>query len=191
MAKQETICPWAQGDPLYQAYHDLEWGMPEHDDNRLFELIVLEGMQAGLSWLTILRKRENFRQAFDGFDPKIVAEYGDEKIAELLNNAGIIRNRLKIRSAITNAQAFLRIQDEYGSFDQYLWSWVDGQPIVNHFEALEDIPAKTELSDRLSKDLVRRGFKFVGSTICYAFMQSAGLVWDHLVSCKVKRPSRP
>ncbi len=187
MANEDRICPWAVHDPLYRLYHDTEWGVPVHEDRHLFELIVLEGMQAGLSWLTILRKRENFRAAFDLFDPVKVAAYGDEQVELLLQNPGIIRNRLKIKAAITNAAAFLRVCHEFGSFDPYLWAWVDGQPLINHFESTTDIPARSELSDRLSKDLLRRGFKFVGSTICYALMQSAGLVWDHLTSC----PCRP
>jgi DNA-3-methyladenine glycosylase I len=181
------VCPWAINDPLYRQYHDTEWGVPLHDDQRLFELLILEGMQAGLSWLTILRKRENFRQAFDQFQPEKVAVYDDGKIEELLQNPGIIRNRLKIKAAITNARAFLAVQHEFGSFDRYLWSWVEGQPLVNNFQLIGEIPAQTGLSDRLSRDLASRGFKFVGSTICYALMQSAGLVWDHLAGC----PCRP
>ena len=183
IAQGMSPCPWAISDPLYLHYHDAEWGRPLHDDTALFELLILEGMQAGLSWLTILRKREYFRQAFDGFDPALVAAYGEEKVASLMGNPGIIRNRLKIRAAITNAQAFLRIQAEHGSFDHYLWSFVDGQPVVNSPATLADVPSRTELSDRLSQDLARRGFKFVGSTICYAYLQSAGLVSDHLANC--------
>ncbi|NCA99683.1 MAG: DNA-3-methyladenine glycosylase I [Clostridia bacterium] len=182
-AQDAAICPWAVSDPLYRQYHDLEWGRPLHDDQALFELLILEGMQAGLSWLTILRKRENFRLAFAGFDPAQVAEFDEAKVAELLGNAGIIRNRLKVRAAITNAQAFLKLQAEFGSFDRYVWSFVADQPVINTPVSLADVPARTELSDRLSKDLTRRGFKFVGSTICYAFLQAAGLVNDHLVSC--------
>jgi len=182
-AQDAAICSWAVSDPLYRQYHDLEWGQPLHDDRALFELLILEGMQAGLSWLTILRKRENFRLAFAGFDPALVAEFGEEKVAELLGNAGIIRNRLKIRAAIQNARAFLQIQAEWGSFDAYLWSFVGGQPVIHTPVDLAEVPARTELSDRLSKDLIQRGFKFVGSTIIYAFLQAAGLVNDHLVSC--------
>jgi len=158
-------------------------GRPLHNDRALFELLILEGMQAGLSWLTILRKRENFRCAFSGFDPEQVARFDEGKVAALLCDPGIIRNRLKIRAAITNAQAFLKLQAEFSSFDHYVWSFVAGQPVVNAPVSLADVPARTELSDRLSKDLTRRGFKFVGSTICYAFLQAAGLVNDHLVSC--------
>lgn len=183
MAIEQQVCPWAGSDPLYRLYHDTEWGVPLHDDQRLFELLILEGMQAGLSWLTILRKRENFRLAFDQFDPVTVAAYDESRITELLQNPGIIRNQLKIRAAITNARAFLAVQAEFGSFDRYLWSWVDNQPMINHWQTLAEVPARTELSDRLSQDLLRRGFKFAGSTICYALMQAAGLVWDHLTSC--------
>ncbi|MDD2457287.1 MAG: DNA-3-methyladenine glycosylase I [Eubacteriales bacterium] len=182
-AQEAVICPWAVSDPLYRQYHDVEWGCPLHDDRALFELLILEGMQAGLSWLTILRKRENFRRAFSEFDPGQVALFDEEKVAVLLGDPGIIRNRLKIRAAITNAQAFLRLQAEWGSFDRYVWSFVTGQPVINAPVSLADVPARTELSDRLSKDLIQRGFKFVGSTICYAFLQAAGLVNDHLVSC--------
>lgn len=183
MASDSSVCPWAVNDPLYRQYHDTEWGVPLHDDRKLFELVVLEGMQAGLSWLTILRKRENFRQAFDHFDPEIIAAYDDDKVEQLLQNPGIIRNRLKIKSAITNARAFLAVVQEFGSFDRYLWSWVDGQPIINQRSTIAEIPARTELSDRMSKDLIKRGFKFAGTTICYALMQSTGLVWDHLTGC--------
>ena len=183
MEATENVCPWAANDPLYRLYHDTEWGIPQHDDRKLFELVVLEGMQAGLSWLTILRKRENFRRAFNGFDPYQVSTYDEIRVNALLQNAGIIRNQLKIRAAISNARAFLEVQREFSSFDRYLWSFVDGQPIINRFETMDEIPARTALSDRLSRDLVQRGFKFAGSTICYALMQSAGLVWDHLTCC--------
>lgn len=182
-------CPWAGTDPLYRQYHDNEWGVPVHDDQKLFELLVLEAMQAGLSWLTVLRKRENFRQAFDGFDPKVVSAYDEGKIASLMLDAGIIRNRRKIEAAILNAGLFLKVQDEWGSFDRYLWSFVDGQPIINNFKVLSDIPTHTEVSDRMSRDLLKRGFKFVGTTICYALMQSAGLVWDHLEFCACRPAS--
>lgn len=187
MSDLERVCPWAGDDPLYRHYHDTEWGVPLHDENKLFELLVLEGMQAGLSWLTVLRKRERFREVFAGFDPAIVAAFDEKKIESLLQDPGIIRNRLKIKAAIGNAAAFLRIQSEFGSFSCYLWAWVDGNPIINHWQQLAQIPARNELSDKISQDLKLRGFSFVGSTICYALMQSAGLVWDHLDSC----PCRP
>ena len=164
-------------------YHDQEWGVPQHDDRALFELLMLEGAQAGLSWETILRKREAYREAFDGFDPRRMAAYGPERIAELLQNPGIVRNRLKVHAFVTNAEAFLTIQQDLGSFDSYLWGFVDGAPVQGARTEMSEIPAKTSLSDTLSADLKRRGFKFVGSTICYAFLQSAGLVNDHLVSC--------
>jgi DNA-3-methyladenine glycosylase I len=180
--RSET-CTWAGTDPLYVAYHDDEWGVPVHDDRQLFEMITLEGAQAGLSWITILRKRENYRTAFDNFDPTIVAEYGEEKIAELLADAGIVRNRLKIRGTVQNARAYLEIQREFGSFDAYIWGFVDGTPITNARTGLGDIPARTELSDAISKDLKRRGFTFVGSTIVYAHMQATGMVNDHITSC--------
>jgi DNA-3-methyladenine glycosylase I len=176
-------CTWAGTDPLYVAYHDDEWGVPVHDDRKLFEMITLEGAQAGLSWITILRKRENYRAAFDNFDPAIVAGYGEEKIAELLADAGIVRNRLKIRGTIQNARAYLEIQREFGSFDRYIWGFVDGTPITNAWTGLGDIPARTELSDAISKDFKKRGFTFVGSTIVYAHMQATGMVNDHIVSC--------
>lgn len=179
---QKKRCSWATTD-LYQEYHDREWGQPTHDDDQLFEMLVLEGMQAGLSWLTILNKREAFREAFDHFDCRKVAQYDEAKIEELLKNEKIIRNRLKIRAAVANAQQFIKIQEEYGSFDTFLWSYVDHQPICNHFETIEEIPASTELSDRISKDLKKRGFKFVGSTIIYAYMQSVGMVNDHVKGC--------
>jgi DNA-3-methyladenine glycosylase I len=165
------------------AYHDQEWGTPVHNDRVLFEFLVLEGAQAGLNWMTILRKRENYRKAFDGFDPQVVAGYGEEKIAELLTDAGIIRNRLKIRSAVKNARAFLQVQQEFGSFDAYIWRFVDGKPKVNAFQLMSEIPARTPESDALSKDLIKRGFSFVGSTIMYAHMQATGMVNDHTVDC--------
>ena len=176
-------CSWAGSDPLYVAYHDQEWGVPVHDDHLLFEFLILEGMQAGLSWAIILKKRDNFRRAFDGFDPQRVARYGDEKIVALLADPGIVRNRLKISAAIRNARSFLEIQSEYGSFDAYIWQFVGGKPKVNAWRNLTEIPASTPESDAMSKDLARRGFKFVGSTICYAFMQAVGLVNDHTVDC--------
>lgn len=176
-------CSWAGSDPLYVAYHDQEWGVPVHDDHLLFEFLILEGMQAGLSWAIILKKRDNFRRAFDGFDPQRVAQYGDEKVAALLADPGIVRNRLKISAAIRNARSFLEIQSEYGSFDAYIWQFVGGKPKVNAWRNLTEIPASTPESDAMSKDLARRGFKFVGSTICYAFMQAVGMVNDHTVDC--------
>jgi DNA-3-methyladenine glycosylase I len=177
-----TRCAWAKGD-LYLAYHDNEWGVPVHDDRRLFEFLILEGAQAGLSWITILKKRENYRRAFDDFDPRKVAGYDSRKIKNLLNDPGIVRNRLKIESAVKNARAFLAVQKEFGSFDRYLWQFVGGQPILNRRTSLKQIPARTPESDAVSKDLSRRGFKFVGSTICYAFMQAVGMVNDHTRDC--------
>lgn len=176
-------CPWAVTDPIYILYHDQEWGLELHDDRKLFEFLILEGMQAGLSWLTILKKRENFRTAFDNFDPNKVALYDKRKVRFLLSNAGIIRNRLKIEAAITNARAFLNVQEEFGSFDRYIWQFVDGTPKINHWTSLRQIPVRTPESDAMSRDLKSRGFKFVGSTICYAHMQATGMVNDHLVSC--------
>jgi len=176
-------CPWAGNDPLYVAYHDHEWGVPAHDDRHLFEMLVLEGAQAGLSWITILRKRARYRQVFDRFEPSKVARYDSAKVASLLADAGIVRNRLKIAAAIANASAFLELQREFGSFDACLWQFVGGRPKVNAWEAMKEVPARTAESDALSKDLQKRGFRFVGSTICYAYMQAVGLVNDHLVSC--------
>ncbi len=176
-------CSWALGDPLMTTYHDQEWGVPLHDDRKLFEFLVLDGAQAGLSWLTILRKRENYRDAFDDFNAEKIARYGPEDLDRLLRNPGIVRNRLKISSAVKNAAGFLEIQREFGSFDTYVWDFVGGNPIRNHFEDWHQIPATSKESDALSKDLKKRGFTFVGSTICYAFMQAAGLVNDHVVSC--------
>ena len=176
-------CEWADSDPLYVKYHDTEWGMPLHDDRRLFEFLVLEGAQAGLSWLTVLKKRENFRKAFDRFHVKKVAEYGEAKINALLSDAGIIRNRLKIESAVHNAKCFLQVQKEFGRFDSYIWQFVEGKPIKNKWRTLAEIPARTPQSDAMSKDLQKRGFRFVGSTICYAHMQACGMVNDHLTSC--------
>jgi len=176
-------CGWCGTDPLYVAYHDEEWGVPVHDDGKLFELLILEGAQAGLSWITVLKRREGYRKAFDGFDAWKITRYADGDISRLLADPGIIRNRLKIRAAVTNAQAFLRVQAEFGSFDSYLWRFVAGAPLRNARQRLADIPARTPESDALSRDLKKRGFAFVGSTICYAFMQSAGMVNDHVVSC--------
>ena len=176
-------CAWPGENKLMIEYHDTEWGVPAHDDRKLFELLLLDNAQAGLSWQTILNKRENYRKAFDNFDPAKIARYNKRKITSLLNNPGIVRNRLKVQSAVTNAQAFLDIQAEFGSFDTYIWQFVNGSPIRNRWKSLKDIPATSPESDAMSKDLKKRGFKFVGLTICYAFMQSAGLVNDHLVSC--------
>ena len=175
-------CPWAT-TPLGIAYHDHEWGVPVHDDRRLFEFLVLEGAQAGLSWETILDKRASYREAFDDFDPRRVARYDARKIAALLANPGIVRNRLKVAAAVANARAYLAVQREFGSFDAYLWRFVDGGPLQNAWERLADIPARTTVSDALSRDFLRRGLKFVGPTICYAFMQAVGMVNDHVVSC--------
>jgi len=180
---QKSRCAWAGSDPDYMRYHDLEWGVPVHDDRVLFEFLILEGAQAGLSWLTILKKRENYRLAFDNFRPEIVAGYDEVKIIELLANPGIVRNRLKIRSAVENAKTFLKVQEEFGSFNAYLWGFVDGRPRQNAWKTLDEVPAFTADSDRLSKDLARRGFKFVGTTICYAYMQAVGLVNDHTIDC--------
>jgi DNA-3-methyladenine glycosylase I len=179
-------CEWPGIDPLYVKYHDEEWGRPVYDDETLFEFLILEGFQAGLSWITILRKRDNFRKAFDNFDFHKIAGYSDDDFQRLLQNEGIIRNRLKIKAAITNAQAFLRVREEFGSFSRYIWRFTDGKPIVNHFESLKDIPASTPLSDQISKDLKKRGFKFVGSTIVYAHMQATGMVNDHVVGCAIR-----
>ena len=177
-----TRCGWAKDD-LSIAYHDAEWGVPVRDDGKLFELLILEGAQAGLSWNTILRKRESYRAAFDDFDAEKIALYDEKKVAELLQNEGIVRNRLKIASAVSNAKSYLKIKAEFGSFDSYIWQCVDDKPMVNHWKDLSEAPAKTSVSDAMSKDLKRRGFNFVGSTIMYAFMQACGLVNDHLVSC--------
>lgn len=171
------------GDPLYEAYHDEEWGVPLYDDDRLFEFLVLETFQAGLSWITILRKRENFRKAFDNFNYRKIADYSEDKIAELLQDAGIIRNKLKVRATVTNAQAFMKVQEEFGDFSSYIWSFVDGSPIDREVENYKEVPATTEVSDKLSKDLKKRGFKFVGSTVVYAHMQATGMVNDHEISC--------
>ncbi len=176
-------CGWSGDGELMMAYHDEEWGVPVHDDSKLFEFLILKGFQAGLSWSTILNKRENFRQAFDNFDAASIARYKKRKTAQLLANAGIVRNRLKVQATISNAAAFLEMQDEFGSFDSYIWQFVDRKPRQNAWKSLKQIPAKTPQSDRMSKDLKQRGFKFVGSTICYAFMQAAGMVNDHEVSC--------
>lgn len=182
MPDKKTRCDWARND-LSILYHDAEWGVPERDDRKLFEFLILEGAQAGLSWDTVLKKRENYRIAFDDFDAEKIARYDEKKRAALLQNEGIIRNQLKIASTVQNAKCYLKIRDECGSFDSYIWNFVDGRPIVNHWKRLSEVPAHTEISDAMSKDLKRRGFNFVGSTIMYAFMQACGLVNDHLISC--------
>lgn len=176
-------CPWCGTDPLYVKYHDEEWGVPVHDDRKHFEFLVLESAQAGLNWLTILRKRENYRETYDGFDADKVAQYDENKVNELLQNEGIIRNRRKIEASINNAKMFLQIQKDFGSFDKYIWSFVDNKPIVNHPHDVSQVPATSELSDKVSKDLKARGFKFLGSTIIYAHLQATGIINDHLVSC--------
>jgi DNA-3-methyladenine glycosylase I len=176
-------CPWAESDPLYIQYHDMQWGVPLHDDQKLFEMLLLEGAQAGLSWITILKKRKNYQSAFDNFDPDLVAGYDTKKIEELLNNNGIVRNRLKIVSAIENARAFIKVRDEFGSFDKYIWRFCGNKPIVNSWLKQEDIPSKTPESVSMSMNLKKRGFKFVGPVICYAFMQAVGMVNDHLTYC--------
>ena len=188
-------CGWVSDDPLYLAYHDEDWGVPVHDDGKLFEMINLEGAQAGLSWITILRRRETYRRAFDGFDAEKIARYTPKKIATLLEDPGIIRNRLKVEGTVRNAQAFLKVQEELGSFDALLWRFVDGKPLQNRWEGLKQIPPETPESKAMSKELRRRGFTFVGPTICYAFMQAVGLVNDHVASCfrrpEVERLARP
>ena len=186
--RQPRRCAWPGSDPLYLAYHDEEWGVPCHDDRRLFEMLVLEGAQAGLSWITVLRKRENYRRAFDGFEPAAVARYGEHERARLMADAGIVRNRQKIDAAVGNARALLEVAAAHGSFDRYVWDFVDGRPLVNRWRTQADVPATTPLSEQLSRDLRRRGFRFVGATICYAFMQAAGLVNDHLTGCFRHRP---
>jgi DNA-3-methyladenine glycosylase I len=180
-------CSWAESSDAMRDYHDREWGVPSHDDSHQFEMLILEGAQAGLSWSTILAKRENYRAAFDGFDPVRIVAYDDDKLTSLLADPGIVRNRLKVRGTVRNARAFLDVQEEFGSFDAYLWPWVDGTPLVHHPRTTADLDARTELSDALSKDLKRRGFTFVGSTIVYSLLQSVGLVDDHLTGCPAKR----
>jgi DNA-3-methyladenine glycosylase I len=180
-------CGWATSDPLYLAYHDDEWGVPLHDDRRLFEMLILEGAQAGLSWITILKRREGYRRAFDGFDPEKIAGYGEKDVARLLTDPGIIRNRAKVEAAIKNAQAYLEVVEETGSFDAFLWGLVGGKPRINHWKVLKEIPPETPESKALSKELKRRGFGFVGSTICYAFMQAVGMVDDHVATCFKRR----
>ena len=183
MTTKLVRCAWCGDDPLYQRYHDKEWGVPLYDDKKLFEFLILEGAQAGLSWITVLRKRENYRQAFDQFDPEKIAKYSQAKIEQLVSNEGIIRNRLKIESTISNAQAYLRIQQTGVSFSDYVWQFTDGKVIQNHFTSLSEIPAETAVSKNMSKRLKKDGFRFVGPTICYAFMQAAGMVNDHLIGC--------
>jgi len=183
MAETDRRCPWCGNDPLYRDYHDHEWGVPLHEDTRLFEMLTLEGAQAGLSWLTILRKREGYRRAFAGFDPRKVAAFNDDDVARLLADPGIVRNRLKIASTITNAKAVLDIQTRHGSLDRYIWSFVDGVSIRNCWDTTNEVPASTQRSDTMSRELKRIGFRFVGSTICYAFMQATGMVNDHLTGC--------
>jgi len=178
----KSRCFWASSEPN-TLYHDTEWGVPLHDEHALFEFLILEGAQAGLSWVTILKKRAHYRQVFDQFDPQKIALYDEAKVAQLLNDPGIIRNRLKIAAAINNARLFLTVQQQFGSFDQFLWRFVDGRPIINHWHTRSEIPTRTAISDALSKDLAKRGFKFVGSTICYAMMQAVGMVNDHTVDC--------
>jgi DNA-3-methyladenine glycosylase I len=184
---EKIRCAWCEQDPLYQQYHDQEWGKPVFDDAILFEFLVLESFQAGLSWITILKKRENFRKAFDRFDYKKIARYTDKKVELLMQDTGIVRNRLKILATIQNAQRFMEIQKEYGSFSDYIWSYVDGKPIVNRPKTLKDIPAKTSLSDSISKDLKKRGFKFLGSTVMYAHMQATGIIDDHVQECWISK----
>ena len=179
----KTRCEWAGSHQLYIDYHDTEWGVPLHDDRKLFEFLILEGAQAGLSWLTVLKKRENYRKAFDNFDPEKIARYDQKKTSELLTDEGIIRNKLKINATVQNARAFLKVQEEFASFDDYIWRFVDGKPVVNKRKNMQELPASTEISDAMSDDLKRRGFKFVGPTICYAHMQAIGMVNDHTVDC--------
>jgi DNA-3-methyladenine glycosylase I len=179
----KTRCPWAREDPLMIEYHDKEWGVPVHDDNLLFEFLVLEGAQAGLSWITVLRKRENYKEAFDNFDPVKVASYDEKKVEELMNNSDIIRNHRKIMATVANANAVLEIKNEFGSFDTYIWQFVGGKPIQNKWKRMEDVPSFTAESEKMSKDLKKRSFKFVGPTICYAFIQAVGMVNDHVVGC--------
>ncbi len=183
MAMEKHRCGWCVGDPLYEAYHDNEWGVPVKDDETLFEFLILETFQAGLSWITVLRKRENFRKAFDQFDYNKIADYGETKVNDLLQDSGVIRNKLKVNATVTNAKAFMVVQKEFGSFSKYIWDFVDSKPIKNEWENYKDAPATTELSDAISKDLKKRGFKFVGSTVIYAHMQATGMVNDHEVNC--------
>jgi DNA-3-methyladenine glycosylase I len=182
MKKEIVRCPWPTQENMIR-YHDEEWGAAVHDDRLLFEYLILEGAQAGLSWQTVLNKRESYRAAFDDFDAEKIAHYGEARVVKLMNNSGIIRNRLKIHATIQNAKSFLKVREEFGTFDKYLWQFVDGKPIINRRKSMEELPARTEISDAMSKDLLKRGFKFVGSTICYANMQAVGMINDHLVTC--------
>ena len=184
----KTRCTWSLGSEIYRDYHDYEWGKAVHDEHTLFEMLILEGAQAGLSWLTILQKRDHYRVAFDQFDPEVVAQYGPEKVEMLLQDKGIVRNRLKVNAAVSNAKAFLKVQKEFGSFDAYIWQFVGGKPIINNFSTSAEVPASTPESDLMAKDLKKRGFKFVGTTICYAFMQSIGMVNDHTTDCWTRNP---
>lgn len=186
MKTEKTRCPWAEQTAEYREYHDKEWGRPQHDDRVLFEFLILEGAQAGLSWRTILEKRAGYRRAFANFDPRKVARFTPARVNRLLKDPSIVRNRLKVESSVSNAKAFLRVQKEFGSFDAYLWGFVNGKPIVNRFRSMKQVPARTELSDRISKDLKKRGFRFVGSTIMYAYMQAVGVVNDHLLTCPAR-----
>ena len=183
---EKIRCSWCEKDDLYRAYHDNEWGKPVYDDETIFEFLVLESFQAGLSWYTILKKRENFKEAFDDFDYNKIAAYSDEKAEELMQNSGIIRNRLKILATVNNAKRFMEVQEEFGTFSKYIWSFVNGKPIINHPQTLKDVPATSEISDALAKDLKKRGFKFLGSTVVYAHMQATGMVNDHLINCWVR-----
>jgi DNA-3-methyladenine glycosylase I len=190
MAKEKIRCGWCSKDDLYKKYHDEEWGTPLHDDKKLFELLCLEGAQAGLSWYTILAKRENYRKAFDNFDAIKMSKYSAAKVEKLLQDEGIVRNRLKVNAFVTNAKAYLAIQKEFGSFDKYIWQFVGGKPIRNDVKSMKDVPAKTTVSDMMGKALLKRGFKFVGSTICYAFMQASGMVNDHANDCWKKKTGK-
>jgi len=191
VAVSEVVrCPWCEGSDLYRDYHDQEWGRPLHDERRLFELLILEGAQAGLSWSTILNKRETYRRAFHDFDARKIARYTDDDRARLLSDPGIVRNKLKVEAAITNAKAYLKLVEEYGSLDAWLWQHVDGKPVVNHWTNTKQVPAKTELSDRISKALLKKGFKFVGSTIIYAYLQGIGIVDDHIADCHVRKAAK-
>jgi len=186
----KTRCGWCLKEPIYIQYHDEEWGKPVHDDKLLFEFLLLESFQAGLSWLTVLKKRDNFRKSFVNFDAKKVSKFDAEKVEKLMLDAGIIRNRLKIEAAVNNAKRFLEIQKEFGSFDKYIWSFTEGEPLINYPKKLSELAAKTEISDTMSKDMVKRGFKFIGSTICYAFMQAVGIVDDHVEDCWRKKQKK-
>jgi len=186
----KTRCGWCLKEPIYIQYHDEEWGKPVHDDKLLFEFLLLESFQAGLSWLTVLKKRDNFRKSFVNFDAKKVSKFDAEKVEKLMLDAGIIRNRLKIEAAVNNAKRFLEIQKEFGSFDKYIWSFTEGEPLINYPKTLSELAAKTEISDTMSKDMVKRGFKFIGSTICYAFMQAVGIVDDHVEDCWRKKQKK-